>query len=159
MVQALLADRFHLKAHWEEPAKARSLPLTIAKSGLKMQSTKLSVPDAGDPNAAPTTPSTGVHAHGSRQGIEIDGERFAMRSIAAMLTTQIKTNVVDRTGDKGYYDFALQFTRDDMAGAQADDAYPSIPVAVEEQLGLKLTSTRGPVDTLVIDHAEPPSEN
>ena len=115
MLQALLADRFHLRAHWET-REGPILAMTIAKSGLKMQSTKLSVPDAGDPNAAPTTPSTGVHAHGSPQGIEIDGGRFAMRSIAAMLTTQIKTNVVDRTGDKGYYDFALQVpARDDMA--------------------------------------------
>ena len=92
--------------------------LAIAKGGLKIQPTKLPVP-ADDPSMAATTPTTGVHAHGGPQGIEIDGERFSMRAIALMLSTQLHVPVVDRTGDKGYYDFALQFARDDL-GAAAD---------------------------------------
>jgi len=157
MVQALLADRFHLRAHWESK-DASVYALVIAKGGLKMQTTKLPIPDAGDPNSAPTTPSTVVHAHGSRQGIEIDGERFSMRAIALMLSTQLHVPVVDKTGDKGYYDFALQFSRDDL-GTPDPDSYPSLAVAAQEQLGLRLESTKGPMDVMVIGHAESPSEN
>lgn len=158
MMQAMLADRFHLRAHWETK-EATVYALTVAKGGVKMQPTKLPVPDEGDPNAGPTTAPTVVHAHGSRQGIEIDGERFAMRSIAAMLTTQLGKTVIDKTGVPGYFDFALQFNRDEMGGTPDPDAYPSIVVAAQEQMGLKLESTKGPVDTLVIEHAESPSEN
>ncbi len=157
MLQALLADRFHLRAHWETK-EGSVYALTVAKGGVKMQPTKLPIPDAGDPNAAPATPSTVVHAHGSRQGIEIDGERFAMRSIAAMLTTQLGVPVIDKTGVPGYFDFALQFSRDDM-GTPDPDSYPSIAVAAQEQMGLRVESTKGPVDTLVIDHLDSPSEN
>jgi len=156
MLQALLAGRFHMTVHWET-REGSVYVMTVAKNGLKMQPAKL--PVSADPNVAPTTPSTGVHAHGSRQGVEIQGERFPTRAIAQMLTDQLKTSVVDRTGDKGYYDFTLQFMRDDIRQYAAEDAYPELPVAAEEQLGLKLTPAKGPVDTLVIDHAEPLTEN
>ncbi|HWB33316.1 MAG TPA: TIGR03435 family protein [Acidobacteriaceae bacterium] len=156
MVQAMLADRFGLRAHWET-RQAPVFVMTIAKSGLKMQPTKLPVPE-GDPSMAPTTPTTVVHAHGGPQGIEIDGERFSMRAIALMLSTQLHVPVIDKTGDQGYYDFAFQFARDTLGDTPAD-AYPSIPAAVEEELGLKLTSEKGPVDVMVIDHAEMPTAN
>ena len=157
MVQAMLADRFHLRAHWESRQQPAYF-LTVAKGGIKMQPTKLPLPE-GDPNAAPVTPTTVVHAHGSPQGIEIDGERFSMRAIALMLSTQMRMPVTDKTGDKGYYDFAFQFARDNLGSSPAPDAYPSIPIAVEEQMGLKLEMQKGPVDVMVIDHAELPSEN
>jgi uncharacterized protein (TIGR03435 family) len=156
MVQAMLADRFKLRAHWETRQQSAYV-MTIAKSGLKLQPTKLPVSE-GDPAMAPTTPQTVVHAHGGPQGIEIDGERFSMRAIALMLSTQLHTPVIDKTGDKGYYDFAFQFSRDTLGDTPAD-AYPRIPDALQEQLGLKLEMQKGPVDVMVIDHAESPSEN
>jgi uncharacterized protein (TIGR03435 family) len=156
MVQAMLADRFKLRAHWEVRQQSAYV-MTIAKGGLKLQPTKLPVPE-GDPGMAPTTPQTVVHAHGGPQGIEIDGERFSMRAIALMLSTQLHTPVIDKTGDKGYYDFAFQFSRDTLGDTPAD-AYPRIPEALQEQLGLKLEMQKGPVDVMVIDHAESPSEN
>ena len=158
MLQAMLADRFHLRAHWEtrqQPAYA----MTIAKGGIKMQPTKLPAPE-GDPTMAPTTPTTGVHAHPTPQGIEIDGERFSMRAIALMLSTQTRMPVTDKTGDNGYYDFTFKFVRDDLRDRfTGDDAYPLIPAAAEEQLGLKLDMQKGPVDVMVIDHADLPSAN
>jgi uncharacterized protein (TIGR03435 family) len=158
MLQAMLADRFHLRAHWETKLQPAYV-MTIAKGGLKMQATKLPLPQGG-PTMAPTTPTTGVHAHGGPQGIEIDGERFSTRAIALMLSTQTRMPVTDKTGDNGYYDFAFKFVRDDLRDRfTAEDAYPSIPVAAEEQLGLKLDMQKGPVDVMVIDHAESPSEN
>jgi uncharacterized protein (TIGR03435 family) len=156
MVQAMLADRFKLRAHWETRQQSAYV-MTIAKGGLKMQTTKLPVPD-GDPGMPPTTPQTVVHAHGGPQGIEIDGERFSMRAVGLMLASQLHTPVIDKTGDKGYYDFAFKFTRDNLGDTPAD-AYPRIPDALQEELGLKLEMQKTSVDVMVIDHAESPSEN
>jgi uncharacterized protein (TIGR03435 family) len=82
---------------------------------------------------------------------------------------------LDQTGLKGNYDFALQWTPDQAQaamptgpagvnpGADAapppDTSGPSIFTAIQEQLGLKLESTKGPVESIVIDHIERPSEN
>jgi uncharacterized protein (TIGR03435 family) len=79
-----------------------------------------------------------------------------MRSITAMLGTQLQNPVVDRTGLTGTYDFTIQFNADN---GSEPDAYPSLFSALQEQLGLKLESAKGPLDTLVIDHVERPSEN
>lgn len=156
MVQAMLADRFHLRAHWEVRQQSAYV-MTIAKGGLKMQTTKLPVPE-GDPSMAPTTPQTVVHAHGGPQGIEIDGGRFSMRAICLMLAGQLHTPVIDKTGDKGYYDFTFQFSRDTL-GDTPPDAYPRIPDALQQQLGLHIEMQKGPVDVMVIDHADMPSQN
>jgi uncharacterized protein (TIGR03435 family) len=70
---------------------------------------------------------------------------------------------VDNTGLKGKYDVTLQWTPDDMSSGHEDaaaaDTGPTIYTALQEQLGLRLDSTKGPVDTVVVDHVEMPSEN
>ena len=162
MIQAMLADRFHLKAHWETRTGS-VYNLVIAKGGLKMKPTKAPTADADKPDgssSAPSTASTGVQAHGSRQGIEIDGEHFNARAIGVMLSSQLHTPILDKTGlpVTNYYDYALQFSRDE-SGTPEPDAYPSLFTALEEELGLKLEPGKGPVDTLVIDHVEAPSDN
>ena len=162
MLQALLADRFHMKAHWET-RQGSVLNLVVAKGGIKMPATKLPPPvaDKADGTAsAPTSQSTGVHAHGGPQGIELDGERFNTRAISLMINSLISMPIIDKTGlpPTAYYDFALQFSRTESATPEPD-AYPSLFTALEEELGLKLEPAKGPVDTLVIDHAEAPSEN
>jgi uncharacterized protein (TIGR03435 family) len=86
-------------------------------------------------------------------------------SLSAVLTTVLNRTVVDRTGLQGAYDFTLEWDPDDLAAANARDSAapasnsPSIFTALQEQLGLKLNSDRGPVEVLVIDGAEKPSEN
>jgi uncharacterized protein (TIGR03435 family) len=162
MIQAMLADRFHLKAHWETRT-SNVLNLVVAKGGLKMQPTKLPPPDADRPDGSSSSaanPTTGVQARGSRQGVEIDVERFNARAISLLVNSQLNTPIIDKTGlpATSFYDFALQFSRDE-SGTPDPDAYPSLFTALEEELGLKLESAKGPVDTLVIDHAEAPSEN
>jgi len=162
MLQALLADRFHMKAHWET-REGSVLNLVVAKNGLKMQPTKLPPPvaDRADGSSSSTAnQSTGVHARGGPQGIEIDGGRFNARAISLMINSLISMPIIDKTGlpPTAYYDFALQFSRTESA-TPAPDAYPSLFTALEEELGLKLEPAKGPVDTLVIDHAEAPSEN
>lgn len=77
--------------------------------------------------------------------------------------------IINETGLKGNYDFALKWMPDEgrgqLAGGPADAAPPgdtsgpSIFTALQEQLGLKLEARKGPVDTIVIDHVERPSEN
>ena len=70
--------------------------------------------------------------------------------------------MVDKTGLTGAYDVDLKWTPDDTGipnGDAAVESSPSIFTAVQEQLGLKLNSTKGPVETLIIDYAEMPSAN
>ena len=66
--------------------------------------------------------------------------------------------VIDRTGLTGYYDITLKWTPDGSATSDPS-APPDLFTALEEQLGLKLVATKAPVDVLVVDHVERPSEN
>jgi uncharacterized protein (TIGR03435 family) len=80
-----------------------------------------------------------------------------MDDLAYSLSGEVGRIVLDETGLKGKYDFTLKWTPDEERGAA--DAGPSIFTAVQEQLGLKLESTTGPIDTIVVDHIERPSPN
>ncbi len=96
---------------------------------------------------------------------------ISIANLQDILSQQLGRTVVDRTGLKGNYDFELKWTPDDGSsgmpkgpngGQQAselDSSGPFIFTAIEEQLGLKLESQRVPLETLVIDHVEMPSEN
>jgi uncharacterized protein (TIGR03435 family) len=70
--------------------------------------------------------------------------------------------VLDATGISGVFDFGLEWSPQETA-ANAPDANapagPSIFTALQEQLGLKLESAKGPVEIIVIDHAEKPTDN
>jgi len=137
MVQALLADRFKLVTHIE----TRELPiyaLVVAKGGAKL----------GDPKYSGTT------FNYSRGHIEVDGSN-SVAFLAEELSKETGRNVVDKTGITGRYNLKLQWTPDDAAA----DSGPSLFTALEEQLGLKLEPAKGPVQVLVIDHAEMPSAN
>ncbi len=90
--------------------------------------------------------------------------RFSNRSIAdliGILATNVDRPVLDKTGLTGSYDFTLEFTRSnpDVVAPGSPDAGRSIFSAVQEQLGLKFVAAKEPAQTLVIDHAEKPSEN
>jgi uncharacterized protein (TIGR03435 family) len=102
------------------------------------------------------------------------GQALEMKGIVRMLSGELGRTVVDKTGLTGKYDFILKFTPEEGDAADfkgpdsgpgpggappADSSGPSIFAAIQEQLGLKLESQKGPVDTLVIDHVEKPSEN
>jgi uncharacterized protein (TIGR03435 family) len=63
--------------------------------------------------------------------------------------------VLDQSGIKGEFDFRLEYAADDSHL----DAFPSLFTAIQEQLGLKLEAQKGPVETLVVDHVEKPSDN
>jgi uncharacterized protein (TIGR03435 family) len=139
MLQAMLAERFALKAHRE----TNDLPiyeLTVAKGGSKMKQT---APDSSGGSAN--------YASGKATAHEI-----SIESLAANLSFAVGRVVVNKTGLEGGYDFTLDYAPD---GADPSDTRPSIFTAIEEQLGLKLEPARGPVDVIVVDHIERPTEN
>lgn len=159
MFQSILADRFKLVVHHE----TRELPvyvLTVAKGGTKL---KESAPD--DP--ASTTPR--------RRGMMINNGKLTandaqLSMLVTVLSRSLGRTIIDKTGLAGNYDFTLEWNPDEgsapkpvdgaaPAATAAPDARPSIFTAVQEQLGLKLESTKAPVDVIVIDHIEKPTEN
>jgi uncharacterized protein (TIGR03435 family) len=81
-----------------------------------------------------------------------------MSLLASYLSSITGRRVIDQTGLTGPYTFSLKWTPDDRP-ATGDTSAPSLVTAIQEQLGLKLESTKGPVEILVIDHAEKPTEN
>jgi uncharacterized protein (TIGR03435 family) len=144
MLQQLLADRFKLTLHHE----TKEIPvyeLTVAKGGPKLP----------DPRAADDH-----HAVENLPRIQ-DGsflfEDTSMTEFAAKLSQLygIDRPVVDKTGIAGYYDIVFK----GAAAAQRQPDGPSLYTLIQEQLGLKLVPTKGPMDVIVIDHAEKPSEN
>jgi uncharacterized protein (TIGR03435 family) len=175
MMQALLAERFKLTFHKD----TKELPiyaLVVAKSGLKMEPSKGN-PDFGDDTRTRSAPEPGRGPGRGRggQGIrmmrgEINGANVTVGMLADQLSRITGRSVIDKTGLVGSYDFALKYTpegtmpagpkdADNHETAPSDSERPSIFVAVQEQLGLKLESQKGPVDLYLIDHLEKPSEN
>jgi bla regulator protein blaR1 len=129
-------------------------------------------PDPPKPNGPQARHSIRMMGRGD---LSISGEGLDM--FAQVLSRQIGRLVVNKTGLKGNYDFTLKWTPDEGQGKMfagpkdpgdgrageaappADASGPSIFTALQEQLGLKLESQRGPVETIVIDHVEKPSGN
>ena len=79
-----------------------------------------------------------------------------MEQFAARLLRSIGTHVVDGTALTGTFDFTVSWLADDRFTGRGASANPTLFTAVQEQLGLRLQSGRGPVDTLIIDHVEKP---
>lgn len=139
MLQAMLADRCKLKVHLE----TKELPvydLVIAKGGLKMK------------EAAPGEENTGRFSEG-----ELIGHAMPIENLVFALPSDGRS-VVDKTGlGNKKFDFDLKWTPDNRI--EAGDSGPSLFTALEEQLGLKLVSSKAPGTVLVVDHMERPSPN
>ena len=84
---------------------------------------------------------------------------ISMPGAVALLSTVLRRPVIDQTGIKGTFDVHMQWSDDLGPPDSAGDVSPSISSALRETLGLELKSGRGPVEVLVIDHIERPSEN
>lgn len=160
-LRALLADRFQVTLHRE--TKEQSVyALVVAKNGPKLQE-------------AQAKEGTGPRGPMMRMGRgELSGQGVALDMLTRTLSSQLGRTVIDRTGLKGNFDFKLTWTPDPgqsagppgggpPPGADAppppDPNGPSIFTALQEQLGLRLESQKGPVEMLVIDRVEKPSEN
>jgi uncharacterized protein (TIGR03435 family) len=174
MVRALLAERFKLKLRTETrqlPVYALELARSDGKlgSGLRPASPAdcVSVPPSGGPpplfdrNHPPCGALYSPIGHWTGRGVSI-------AALASDLARVVSRVVLNRTGLTGTFDLDLQWT--DLTvllqpGGSVPDARPpadnptSIYTALQEQLGLKLDSQKGPVDVLVIDRAEKPTDN
>jgi uncharacterized protein (TIGR03435 family) len=182
MLQTLLEDRCKLKVH-KEAREAPVYSLTVAKSGVKMQASKEGSCTPMDIDHLPARPAPGqpVPHYCGAGGTRTNGATsmadwygLSMAEFAGrMLAGQVDRPVIDKTGLNGRFDIHLEFSRNAPSGPvtlngvvtpgeptpTADGAGPSIFTAVQEQLGLKLSPDKAPVDVLVIDHIEKPSEN
>ncbi|HEY1744811.1 MAG TPA: TIGR03435 family protein [Granulicella sp.] len=156
MLQAILVDRFQLKVHTE----TKTLPvyeMVVVKDGPKF---KASAPEGSPEDKSPNDVARGaMTVQSTVQNTELTGHAIPLASFANMLTDQLHRTVIDKTGLTGQYDLLLKWTSDDTSDASSDSSTPSIFTALQEQLGLKLQSSKGPVDTLVVDRVEMPSEN
>jgi bla regulator protein BlaR1 len=148
-LQALLAERFQLATHRE----TKDLPLyavVVAKDGVKMQ------PNTS-PDGSPQSMTTG-------RGI-FKAERASPDQIAQALAGLTRRPVQDHTGLQGFYNLKMEWTPEAAAAAPGSDerpvetSGPSLFTALQEQLGLKLESRKGPIEILIIDRAERPSAN
>ena len=141
----LLEDRFHLKAHLE-PKIVPVYDLVVAHGGLKI---KLSQDEIHNSN---------WNVNGESTNKVLSGKGDSMPDLADELSDLAGRKVIDKTGLTGHADITLKWS-DDVAAEQGGPNVISIFTALDEQLGLKLVPSKGPVDTLVIDHAEMPSAN
>jgi uncharacterized protein (TIGR03435 family) len=171
MLRSLLIDRFKLKARLETreaPVFALVLARTDGKPGAGL------VPAHDDcaaivaaeikrerPVAPPgERPVCGLIAGpiGTTGGDRIAGGNASIGQLATTLSGRMNRIVLDRTGLSGVFNFTLDFVPDGSP-IDASQNLPPLQSALREQLGLKLEPARGPVEVLVIDHVERPTEN
>jgi bla regulator protein blaR1 len=179
MLQALLADRFKLAVR-RETRTGRVYELVPARGGLKITTT----PPGGcyDPRSPSGPPPVFggplVQCDGLRRRIltpppdrqdRIEAVAVRMATLVDLVIADVSRPVIDKTGFEQPFNFVLEFTPNVAASdyrgpSTLPDAGPSaapvpISTALQEQLGIQLRSTEGPVEMIVIDSIERPSEN
>ncbi|MGO8737113.1 MAG: TIGR03435 family protein [Terriglobia bacterium] len=143
MLQKLLMDRFQLKYHRE----SKPGPIYVLVKGNR----DLKLHDAKDKDAYPWA---GGLPGGAFNGAGMAGMNITMPQLAARLSEPLKRPVVDQTSLNGSYDFKYEYATDDPAPDVVSCIFASV-----QGIGLKLKSANGPVEIIVIDHVERPSEN
>ena len=170
MIRALLEDHFKVRVH-NERRDAAIYALVLARPDKEIGSALRSVPDAcvGAMKAmADKTPKGPPPCSFGSAGGKLIGTGVTMTMIANVLSGYVGRLIENRTDLAGSFDFELTFDPSSaptappsaqFGAAQRDDAAPALFTALQEQLALKLDSTRGSVDVLVVDAAQPPVEN
>ena len=167
MLQSLLADRFKLSFH-RETQQIPVYELTRAGGNTKLQQTKegtctvyeLDAPPPSDADVRGTTSCGFLKTSLSGINRALDGKGVSMATLASNIARSLRRAVIDKTGLTGTYDLHLKWSDAPLNTTDPDTLNrPSIFTAVTEQLGLKLESAKGPVEVIVIDHVERPSEN
>jgi len=138
----LLADRFRLVAH-HDTREMQEFVLRVDRDSAKLVAEKSTAPNGG-------IQSTCGH---------MTGTRASMTNLTLYLSRQLGRPVVDATGLMERYNFQLSWTPELAPCVESADNSPSLFTALQEQLGLKLESTKGPVDVLVVDRAERPTQD
>jgi uncharacterized protein (TIGR03435 family) len=155
MLRSLVMDRFKPKVY-REAAEADGFVLSVAKSGMKFKEV---TGDEEGPLFAP------IARDGSDHGLVLQG-KFGLRRFVNVLSTMAGGPIVDRTNLSGIYELKLalsQPVREASAGSprggrntNVDIFDPPMPVAIEEQLGLRLEALKVPVEYLVVTQVETP---
>ena len=144
MVQALMAERFKLVVHRE----TRDLPvfaLVVGKNGAKLKNSDPDAPEGGS-------------VRSSADGLHMETKKGSMAALARQLSSSAGRPVIDKTGLAGTYEYTLNWFPVTQIPAP-ESKVPSLFIAVQEQLGLRLDSTTAPQEVLVIDSVSKPSEN
>jgi uncharacterized protein (TIGR03435 family) len=169
MLQNLLADRFKLALH-KESREMQIYALMVARNGPKLKRAAPDPPpDANDAaDGAPFSGGAKLAADGYptvRSGMTImstpTGPRARLANkehtewLAGMLSGQLGRPVIDATGLTGEYDISLYWIPQRPDSIAADDPNgPDLMTALQQQLGLRLEPKKGPIEVLVVDHAE-----
>lgn len=161
MMQQLLKERMNFAAH-VETKEVPAYDLVIGKNGPKMK--------VSDPNAS----GNGSMSMRSDQGkLVLTGKGLLMSNLARQLSGSAGRLVFDKTGLPGMYDFTLEYVREQNLSASvpgdgltgnpvalpADPGGPTVMAALEDQLGLKLVPSRGPMQVVVIERIAKPDAN
>lgn len=157
MLRQLLSERFNLTFH-REPKQLSIYTLNVATGGSKLRASTLS------PDATPEGPPALAFVM-SATVVRLEARYATIAEFASVLQrSPLDRPVVDRTGLSGRYDFNLEFAPDEslwggMLPRPENSENPGLFRAVQEQLGLRLRGTKGPVDALIIERVQRPSEN
>jgi uncharacterized protein (TIGR03435 family) len=157
MMQNLLTERCKLVVHREMRDKP-IYALVVGKNGPKFKASEAKNLDAiraQHPEAIAIPNATGFFY---RTPGKIEIYDASIGTVALLLSGPAGRPVVDKTGLTGRYDMQIEMSQSASATANSDQG-PSVFSAVQDQLGLKLESKKNPVEILVIDHIEHPSEN
>lgn len=176
MLQSMLADRFKLQIT-RVTKETSVLALVVAKGGPKLKEVPPPEPQATPPpplavtaGGALPTPAPGQSFMMMRDGLAtLSANAQPITGLLNQLSGMLGRQVVDQTGLKGLYQYTLQFAPPTTTAmmppspgggdASPDSSATSIFTALQEQLGLRLDTTKAPVDTITIEHIEQPSEN
>jgi len=177
MIQALLADRFQLAVHrgtQELPIYALVLARKDGKLGPGLTESKEGSCSLFDPSNPPARPQPGNAPRRGCGNSTVNPSRLAaigipIARLLPMLQTVLGRTIVDKTELTGNFDISMEWAPDETQAMQwlpdmpkplqSDVAGPSLFSAIQQQLGLKLESAKGPVEVIVIDHAEKASAN
>jgi uncharacterized protein (TIGR03435 family) len=141
MMQAMLAERFQLEFH-RVTKLLRVYNLVVANGGPKLQ---------------PANADDLARSRSTQDDRQIKGWGQPVSSLAQMLINVIGVPVIDQTGLEGKYTFIFEFAP--QTGAREDELLSSIFTVLQKRLGLRLESAKRPVEVLVVDRVERPSEN
>lgn len=167
MLQNLMAERFHLKLH-HEAREFQVYWLLVAKGGPKLKTLSPDAATGGFPALRPGARVATATGTGPLYGTVRSTHRQTMAEFADGLGAMVNmsngdgivrgspppAHVFDKTGLKGEFEFTLEFAGSVLPGGANDSLAPTLFVALEKQLGLRLERRKAALDVLVIDHAD-----
>ena len=175
MLQSLLVERFHLKVHFESRdltvyalVVAKPNPHLVASTNQR----ESTAPEGPGPIQLPSKPEDvhhGIMVFYSGQSAQMTARQASLDDLARWFAGYSEVGgrpVVNQTGLSGLYDFTLRWTRQSLAAAPqpgssdaAGSDAPPLFTALPDQLGLRLKRTKAPVEVILIDHVDPPTDN